>query len=99
MAGDIDSDAIATRLRAQISENDQAILEALNRRLELVGELGARKAERGYPSIDESRERWLLDRLAEANRGPLTDDGVRSLFSAILTVTKAEVYGAPEDTG
>ena len=96
MPSAIDSDATVTRIRAEISENDRVILAALNRRLELVGRLRTHKAELGYPSIDEPRERWLLDHLAKSNRGPLTEQGVRSLFSTVLNVTKAEVYGAAE---
>lgn len=93
MPRDIDSDATVAELRAAISENDRLILVSLNRRLELVGELRVHKAEHGYPSVDEARERWLLDHLVEANQGPLSEHALRSLFSAVLTVTWDEVYG------
>ena len=99
MVRDLDSDATVEQIRAEIAENDRVILAALNRRLELVDRLRDHKAEHGYPRIDESRERWLLDYLVDVNPGPLTAEGVRSLFSAVLAIGKAEVYGITKAGG
>ena len=99
MVRDLGSDATAVQIRAEIVENDRVLLAALNRRLELVDRLRVHKAEHGYPSVDESRERWLLDHLVEANPGPLTAQGVRSLFSAVIAIGKAEVYGITRGGG
>ncbi len=81
------------RLRDQIEEADRAVLEALNRRLELVRRVNEHKLAEGTPMIDAEREGELLQELSAANPGPLSERAVRSLFSAVLDVMKQEVRG------
>ncbi|MDE3024662.1 MAG: chorismate mutase, partial [Acidobacteriota bacterium] len=50
---------------------DREVLDALNRRLELVRRVRAHKQEAGAPIIDAAREAELLDELVGANAGPL----------------------------
>jgi chorismate mutase len=78
-------------LRERISANDRAILEAVNRRLELVAEMKAYKASRGIPFLDLSREEQMLRELVGENQGPLSEDGLRRLFAEILDLSKREV--------
>ena len=80
-----------TRLRDEISELDRRILDAVNARVELVAELKRYKEEHGLPFVDPDRERQLLDELVAANRGPLSDDGLRDLFREVLDLVKREV--------
>jgi len=80
-------------LRARISEIDREVLEALNRRLELVRKVREHKEETGQPLIDAAREAELLDELTRANGGPLGEPAVRSLFAAVLDVMKQESRG------
>ncbi len=54
----------------------------------------AHKQETGAPLIDAAREAELLDELVRANDGPLGEQGVRSLFSAVLDVMKQESQAA-----
>jgi prephenate dehydrogenase len=77
-------------LRDQIAALDREVLEAFNRRLELVRRVRAHKQETGAPLIDAAREAELLDELVRANDGPLGEGAVRSLFSAVLDVMKQE---------
>jgi prephenate dehydrogenase len=70
------------------------VLDALNRRLELVRRVRAHKQETGQPLIDAAREAELLDELVRANAGPLGESGIRSLFSAVLDVMKQESQGS-----
>ncbi len=70
------------------------MLDALNRRLELVRRVRAHKQETGQPLIDAAREAELLDELVRANAGPLGESGIRSLFSAVLDVMKQESQGS-----
>ena len=70
------------------------MLDALNRRLELVRRVRAHKQETGQPLIDAAREAELLDELVRANAGPLGERGIRSLFSAVLDVMKQESQGS-----
>ena len=46
------------------------------------------------PFVDPGQEERLLARLAEANRGPLSDAGLRELFGLVLALTKREVARA-----
>ncbi len=85
------SDPTVRRLRAEISDLDRAIVDAVNARLDLVAELRRYKVSKGIPFVDPERERQLLDELASINRGPLSAEGVRELFCEILDLTKREV--------
>jgi 3-deoxy-7-phosphoheptulonate synthase / chorismate mutase len=78
-------------LRARIGANDRAIVAAVNERLRLVAELWALKDERGVSRLDPERERRLLDELATANDGPLSDAGLERLVTEILSITKREL--------
>jgi prephenate dehydrogenase len=78
-------------LRSEISELDRRLLELLNRRLELVAAVRDYKDAAGERWIDSEREAELLQALAGANAGPLSERGVTSIFSAILDVLKQEV--------
>jgi prephenate dehydrogenase len=77
-------------LRDRIAALDREVLDALNRRLDLVRRVRAHKQETGAPLIDAAREAELLDELVRANSGPLGEPAVRSLFSAVLDVMKQE---------
>jgi chorismate mutase len=87
------TDPTVQRLRDEISDLDRSILDAVNGRLELVAALRRHKQEVGLPFLDPDRERQLLEELATANSGPLSDEGLRELFSGLLALTKREVAG------
>ncbi len=78
-------------LRGEISELDRQLLALLNRRLELVAAVRDYKDSAGERWIDPEREAELVGALVEENAGPLSERGVRSIFSAVLDVLKQEV--------
>ncbi len=78
-------------LRAQISDNDRAIVRALNKRVELVARLKRYKESQGLEFVDPKQEESVLRDLSRANRGPLSQDGLRELYREILELTKREV--------
>jgi prephenate dehydrogenase len=78
-------------LRSEISELDRRMLELLNRRLELVASVRDYKDAAGERWIDPEREAELVQALVEANPGPFSERGVRSVFAAVLDVLKQEV--------
>lgn len=84
-------DPLIRQLREQISDTDRAIVDAINKRLQLVARLKSYKESRGLDFVDLQREEWMLSYLQRANRGPLTGDGLRELFAEILDLTKREV--------
>ena len=87
----VSEDPEVQRLRMEIADRDRAILAAVNDRVRLVAELKRYKERLGVAFADPEQERRLLARLAEANRGPLSDAGVRELFEAILALTKRDL--------
>jgi prephenate dehydrogenase len=85
------SDPELTRLRAEIAEIDRELLAGLNRRVALVRQIADHKAQSGAPAIDAKREAELLSTLAAANPGPISEQGLRTAFSAVLDVMKQEL--------
>ena len=90
-ASDPEHDPVVRELRERITEADHAILDAANARLELVRELREHKLAQGWDFLDPGREERLLDALAHANTGPLSDEAVRQLFTDLLALTKREL--------
>ena len=66
-------------------------MEAVNRRLKLVARLKRYKESRGLEFVDLQREEWMLNYLLRTNRGPLSAEGLRELFTEVLDLTKREV--------
>jgi chorismate mutase len=87
----VSSDPNVDQLREELARQDRAILDAVNARLQLVAELKRYKEETGLPFVDPEQEQRLLDRLAAANSGPLSEEGLRDLFQEILALAKREV--------
>ena len=90
-----DQDPVIRQFREQISDNDRAIMDAVNRRLNLVAQVKAYKDSRGLGFLDPEREEWMLQYLSRANRGPLSAEGLHELFRMILDLSKREVAGGP----
>ena len=78
-------------IRAEIAENDRAIVAAVNHRLELVTELWQLKEQLGLDTFDPDREQRLRDGLAAANTGRLSASGLDRLVTDILDLTKREL--------
>ena len=88
------ADPVVRQLREQISDNDFAIVEGINKRLKLVARLKEYKASRGFEFVDPDREDWMVNYLLRANRGPVSPEGLREIFAAILELTKRELADA-----
>jgi chorismate mutase len=86
----ITQDPALAGFREQIEAIDREILEAVNRRLEIVAQIREHKARRGLPFFDPERETLLLERLRQANSGALSDAAVEELFTTILALLKRE---------
>jgi chorismate mutase len=79
------------RLRAEVEAVDRALVETINRRLELVLRIREHKHETGTPLRDPERERRQTELLATANRGPLTPQGLERIYAEILALTRREL--------
>ena len=85
------NDPLIRQLREQLSDNDVKIVEALNARLKLVAQLKRAKEERGIGFLDPAREAWMLQYLTRANRGPLSAEGLKEIYTELLDLTKREI--------
>jgi chorismate mutase len=88
--GDVDSDPVVRELREQIAATDSELLGAANRRVELVRRLKEHKAAQGFDFVDRAQEERLVERLAEENPGPLSEESLRQLYRTLLELTKRE---------
>jgi chorismate mutase len=88
---DPSQDPVIRQLREQVSDNDRALIEAINARLRLVSKLKQYKESRGLDFVDPEREEWMVRDMTRANRGPLSPEGLEQIYTAILDLTKREV--------
>ena len=84
-------DPLIRQLREQLSDVDRGLVDAINARLKIVAQLKRYKESRGIEFVDPEREEWMFSYLARANRGPLTAEGLREVYGAVLDVTKREM--------
>lgn len=75
-------------LRARIDQIDDSILELLNRRAEVVKEVGRTKVNSSQEFYVPGREQAIFDRLT-AKAGPFPADGVRRVFREIISASLA----------
>jgi chorismate mutase len=86
-----EADPVMKQIREQISDIDRSVIEAINRRLKLVAQLKRYKDEQGIDFVDPEREEWMFAYQSRANRGPLSDKGLRAFYAELLALTKREV--------
>jgi chorismate mutase len=84
-------DPVVRELRAEIDAADRAVLTALNRRIDAVRRLHDHKVANGYTLSDPSREQAIVAALQAENPGPMADEAVPEVVSAVLAVTLREV--------
>jgi len=86
-------DGAVAEARDAIDAIDRELLDAVNRRLELVRRLHEHKVVNGLPLRDPGREEEIVRRLQEANDGPLSAAGVAELFHHVLDLVRREIHG------
>jgi Chorismate mutase len=84
-------DPFIRQTREAISDNDRKLVDAINKRLELVARLKTYKEAQGIGFLDPEREEWMLSYLQRANRGPMSAEGLREFYGQVLALTKREV--------
>jgi chorismate mutase/prephenate dehydratase len=87
---DPNQDPVVQDFREQIAATDLELLATVNRRIDLVRRLKEHKAAAGLDFVDRAQEERLIDRLAHANPGPLSEDGLRALYQVLLELVKRE---------
>jgi len=70
--------------RTEINILDSELLRLLNKRAQLALKVGESKTASGVHLCDHTREREVVERMCEANEGPLDERAVVELFRAII---------------
>lgn len=76
-------------LRAAVDAVDTRILDLLRERADLVGKIGHIKEKSGEPYYAPEREDALLRRLVAANKSPLPESSIRTIYREILSSMRA----------
>ena len=71
--------------REKIDQIDKEVLALLNERMQLAGKIGEAKRVEGGPVYVPAREETLVQKLLEANKGPMGEIQVRSIFREIIS--------------
>ncbi|MBH0230177.1 bifunctional 3-deoxy-7-phosphoheptulonate synthase/chorismate mutase [Halobacillus yeomjeoni] len=71
-------------LRSQLDEVNLQLLNLINKRGDLVKEIGKIKEQQGMNRFDPVRERAMLDDLSQHNNGPFEDSTIVHLFKEIF---------------
>jgi chorismate mutase len=86
--------------RKEIDEIDSELLRLFNVRARLAIKVGTLKRSTGLPLRDLDREQFVLDRLQEANSGPLDHGAVARLFRRIMRESRrVEALAAQHPNG
>ena len=76
-------------LRDKIDRIDAQVLTLINRRARLAQQIGKAKQKDQAVVYVPSRERQILDRLAELNTGPLSDAAIQAIYQEIIAASRA----------
>jgi chorismate mutase/prephenate dehydratase len=77
-------------LREEIDHIDRQILDLLSKRARCAKEIGVFKTRTKKTFFAPEREKQVLARLTEANKGPLSPGALREVYRAIVETTKSE---------
>lgn len=78
--------------RRKIDAIDQELLRLMNERQRITLDVVRAKRESGLPVLDQGREEALLAHLAQTNSGPLSAEGIRRIWLAIMS--ESRIYQA-----
>ena len=80
--------------RQRIDEIDLELTKLLNERMSCALQIGQIKKMLGRPIRDAERERALIQKLKDANHGPMRDETIEEIFRRIISEA---VYLEEED--
>ena len=76
-------------LRVQIDKLDLQILDLLNKRASIAGQIGKVKADQGGEVFSAAREEEVLQNVLESNKGPLAEVTVKAIFRELISGSRA----------
>jgi chorismate mutase len=71
--------------RQRIDEIDLELTKLLNERMSCALQIGQIKKMFGRPIRDVERERLLIQKLKDANNGPMRDETIEEIFRRIIS--------------
>ncbi len=74
-------------IRQEIDDINDSILEMLNKRTELIKEIVDLKDQNGSEYFDPERETEMMKKILSKNSGPLYNELIREVFSAIFSTS------------
>ncbi len=74
-----------SRLRKQINEIDRNIVEILNKRANLILEIGKIKHKNKEPVYVPEREKEVYEKVIRASKGPLKIDALKAIYREIMS--------------
>ena len=75
-------------LRKEINKLDDELLKLLNRRMEYVQKVGELKQNSGTTIYRPEREKEIIQRLCDNNKGDLTPEAIEAIFMEIFAVSR-----------
>jgi chorismate mutase/prephenate dehydratase len=77
-------------LRAQIDQLDLKLVDLINKRATLAGEIGKVKLHNGDHVFAPGREEEVVQNVLAANKGPLGEDTLRAIFREIMSGSRTQ---------
>ena len=76
-------------LRQRIDQIDRELLDLLSQRAHVALEVGQVKHETGAPVFRPEREKQVIEKLSNANKGPLKNESIASIWLEIMSGCRA----------
>lgn len=73
------------RLRNKVDSIDSGILKLLNKRAEIILDIGKMKAKKNGAIYVPAREKSVYEKLVNKNKGPMPDNSVKAIFREIMS--------------
>ncbi len=77
------------KIRQQIDQLDDQLLELFNRRAALALRIGEIKKEKQLAVYDPEREKRIFNRMQQANPGPLDNNAIVRLFERVIDESRS----------
>lgn len=77
------------KIRRSIDRIDDDLLSLLNQRAQQAKKIGQAKKRANVEVFSSQRERQIIERLFEKNKGPLGEDEIEDVFEAIFTTCRS----------
>ena len=76
-------------LRVQIDKLDLSIVELLNKRASIAGQIGKVKADQGGDIFSAAREEEVMTNVLKASKGPLAEVSIKAVFRELISGSRA----------